>query len=405
MSLSLYDTSGRSDPKSKDGSYSNPLVYNVAAAGGTIERLMYLRSDDYLNEQLTDCMIRAEDSTAPNEASWFQFAPDINGAPGTYSSSYSFDLDIGDELPLWIKLTVPANQGPVVKTDVKIKLSWINSEIFIGVAVLCPELVEIEEHESQGSIGYYGIALTNDGVMYTDSNESLVTMNFSNFEIVDSVDIEDMNFPINTFVEELYLFWSGGFTTTGYDDYLYTWISNDVGTGQQIIAKFDRNDLSNPTVLYNPGETPPDYSYFRHTALTWHPLTPNVLWAIHTQVNPNFPNAFTIGQSYLLSISLSTGAATQVIDITTIAPLVGIWSMRNYQLQQWDRGVLFPVLSVDNRVIIVAFDVAAQTYGTYTYSANESTFYGYSSLPEGGHGYGIIIGRSIAGPITPLSIE
>ena len=125
MSLNIYENSGGQTPISKDATYTNPFLYSISQDGGVAEQRFYFRSDDPFNEAFEDCVIFSIDSSNPDESFWFEFAPDVNGAAGTYASDYHFTVPVGQELPFWIKIDVPGGQEQQIKVDVKIQVTYV----------------------------------------------------------------------------------------------------------------------------------------------------------------------------------------------------------------------------------------------------------------------------------------
>lgn len=288
--------------------------------------------------------------------------------------------------------------------------SWTLGKMGWRQASGCPRFLGADEVAGSA-------ALTDDGVIYVEDSAGFITeWDFPGFTSSATYDLGDMTFPGGTFDAALIVTGlSGGMATTGVDDYFYAWISNDVEEGQQVIARFDRTDMLNPTVLYNPGETPGVFSFFRRTMLTWHPETPDVLWAVQVDVDPNFPDAFTVGRADLFSVDISTGTRTDALDLTTITTIGGIWrslAEAPHQLQQWDRGVIFPLATEidDSSGVLLAYDVITDAFNTY--GIPEARSVGYGVVPgAGAYGYGQAIGRwtepitDDRHPLDPIDID
>lgn len=243
--------------------------------------------------------------------------------------------------------------------------------------VLCPCLIGSDEVGDTG-----GVALADDGTLYTGDGSLLAVWDFPAYSGVVEYDLGDVVWPSGTwdYVGGTSIEFSGGMTATGVDDYIYVWVSNDVNNGQQVIVRFDRADILNPTVLYNPGETPDAMAFFRATSLTWHPETPDVLWAIQTDINPSFPDAYTVGRSHLFTVDLATGARTDKLDLTTVQPIGGIWSAATsqHQMMQWSRGVFLPLSDgfEVNTGLMLAYDITTDTFDTYPMDETRNIGYG-----------------------------
>jgi hypothetical protein len=124
MSLALYKFSNAQAPISKDGSYSNPVLWEVGENGGVLERKFYLRMDEE-GESLTDGELFAIDASGTDESEWYSFAPDSNGGPGTYSDIFNFEIPLGAEVQVWIKVEVPEAIEVEPKDDLKIAATYI----------------------------------------------------------------------------------------------------------------------------------------------------------------------------------------------------------------------------------------------------------------------------------------
>lgn len=283
----------------------------------------------------------------------------------------------------------------------------------------CPQFAGTDD------ISSVGVALSNDGVLYTGSGtDTLGTYAFPDAEtLVNEYELEvDLNFASSPWdFGTVSLVFSGGMTCTDVDDYLYIWVSNDTNVGQQVIARIDRSNPTAPmTVLYNPGATPDEYSYFRSTDLTWHPEDSDHLYAIQVNTDPDFPVNNTVGRADLFKVNLATGVRTTLLDLPSIAPVEAIIdNLDPYRMQHWDRGVVLPLplsAGVDAEtgvwdVNFMAWDVVAGSYGVWGIS--DVTPFGWGVTPHtGAAGRGTIIGRTITNfitlepgaPITPLDI-
>lgn len=267
-------------------------------------------------------------------------------------------------------------------------------------------------------------ALSDDGTAYTEEGSNLGVLSFPYWETTTYLNLEsDVTFPPGTwdYGGTPHPAFSGGMCVAG-DGYLYAWVSNDVHNGQQVIAKFDPADLANPTILWNDGETPDLYEFFRSSSITWCPATPDRLWCVLTQVNANddgdgpLPPPYTSGRSHLFSVDLATGARTDVLDLTTLTDLQSAYIAFTFRgLQQWDLGPLFalPVYDPDiggDRVWIVAYDAVNGGYGAVPVGPGYSAW--FAAVPCGAHGHDQIVGVSYDSeadpqyaPLTALDLD
>lgn len=116
-------------PITFDNSYTNPLLFEAGKLGGSLEVKLYARSSNSLSESLTNCHLTAVDSAGLDESTWFSFALDVSGGAGVYSPTLDFEIPLGAELPIWIRVDVPANVEFGAKRDVKLRVAYISSEV------------------------------------------------------------------------------------------------------------------------------------------------------------------------------------------------------------------------------------------------------------------------------------
>lgn len=113
---------------SYDGSFESPAKWMATAAGGKLEAKYFLSMEDPYLEYASNGRLYATDASGEDESHWFKFAPDVNGAPGTYLSEFLFHLDFGDEVPVWIMVDVPAGVDEDTRQDISIAASYIRLE-------------------------------------------------------------------------------------------------------------------------------------------------------------------------------------------------------------------------------------------------------------------------------------
>lgn len=128
MALGLYKLTNGQGQITTDNSFTNPILFEAAPVGGVIEGRFYLKMENSNIEYLTEGVLYAVDTTETDESSWFQFAPDESGGAGVYADTFEFEIPLGAEVPVWIKVTVPAGTSPEPKDDVRITASYIQHE-------------------------------------------------------------------------------------------------------------------------------------------------------------------------------------------------------------------------------------------------------------------------------------
>jgi hypothetical protein len=129
MALGLYKLSDGLGEISDDNTYSNPVVWETAPAGGILEGKYYLRMENPLNEYLTEGRMYSVDVSGTDESGWFEFAEDDAGGAGEYGPEFEFEIPLGSEIQVWIKLTVPSGIEIEPKDDVRLAASYIGHEI------------------------------------------------------------------------------------------------------------------------------------------------------------------------------------------------------------------------------------------------------------------------------------
>lgn len=124
MGLGLYKLQGGLGAISKDFTYSNPVIWEVGTHGGILEGKFYLRVEDSLNQALTNGKIFAVDTSGADESFWYSFALD-DGGPSTYVDVLDFEIPLGSEVPIWIRVQVPEALEIEPKDDVRIAATYI----------------------------------------------------------------------------------------------------------------------------------------------------------------------------------------------------------------------------------------------------------------------------------------
>lgn len=124
MALELYKLSGGYAKFSRDLSYSNPILWAASSQGGVLEAKYFLRMENS-NEYCTAGKIFAVDTAGEDESSWFSFAPDEAGGPGSYQDSMEFEIPLGGEVPVWIRVSLPDGIEQEPKDDIKVTATYL----------------------------------------------------------------------------------------------------------------------------------------------------------------------------------------------------------------------------------------------------------------------------------------
>lgn len=127
MGLLMFKNTGGVSEVSSDASYSNPILWNETQDGGTTETRYFMTME--AGEYATDGVVYAEDSLDDGRESWFEFAEDGSGGPGTYASTLNFEIDEDEEVSFWIKVVMPTGQAIGVNDDIQIKASYIRHQV------------------------------------------------------------------------------------------------------------------------------------------------------------------------------------------------------------------------------------------------------------------------------------
>jgi hypothetical protein len=81
------------------------------------------------SQYLTNGRLYALDAAGADESDWFSFAADENGGPGEYEDEFLFEIPLGAEIPVWVRLTVPDGIEVEPKDDIKVSASYIEFEV------------------------------------------------------------------------------------------------------------------------------------------------------------------------------------------------------------------------------------------------------------------------------------
>jgi len=110
---------------------ANSEIMTITAGQGTTT-LTVTRGDSPISASAGDSVfsaytysgitIQASDESGDDETSWFQYAPDVAGSPGSYGSSLSpsnFTAPTTDSYTFWRKITVSASTAAQKKVDMR----------------------------------------------------------------------------------------------------------------------------------------------------------------------------------------------------------------------------------------------------------------------------------------------
>lgn len=125
MPLGIYKLTDGQAAFSNDHTFSNPILWESSTGGGVLEQRVYLRMEDANTQYLTEGRLFAIDSSGIDESGWFSFAPDEGGGPGTYESEFLFEIPLGSEIPVWIRVEIPEALEEEPKDDIRISATWL----------------------------------------------------------------------------------------------------------------------------------------------------------------------------------------------------------------------------------------------------------------------------------------
>lgn len=176
MPVGIYEDGSPNSLLSENGELTNPLIFKVGNDGATLEQQLFLRHTSLSGEgaeSSADVSIRGLDlSTASDDVdSWVQIAQDSSGAPGTYGSGGApvviGNVNLGEALPFWVKVTVPANSEVGAREDLALNLTSSSSNTFTGPI----SLPACEYYGSAAYLGdeikFYNLAPGGGGDVYT----------------------------------------------------------------------------------------------------------------------------------------------------------------------------------------------------------------------------------------------
>lgn len=125
MSLGIYRESGKSGLISTGGAMTSPILVEGTQDGAVVERRLFLAMTDP-TESASDIVVSSEDLTSPDESGWVEFSLESGGVANSYSSSINIaSLPVGQELPFWIRVTIPQAEPLGFKDDITIKTEYV----------------------------------------------------------------------------------------------------------------------------------------------------------------------------------------------------------------------------------------------------------------------------------------
>jgi len=102
----------------------SPDTYEGPAEGGSVERKLYLYSDNF-QRTYSNVQISALNTDADVQ---IHYALDQNGQPGTYQTTLQLpDGDYQTPVPIWVKVTFAPATEPTLRTDLRHHLQWLEA--------------------------------------------------------------------------------------------------------------------------------------------------------------------------------------------------------------------------------------------------------------------------------------
>lgn len=119
--LNIFDGSGRarrSFPISFDDSFYYPFFWvSNRNTSSYWERKYYVRDENWPEGSFyTDCKLYARDASDASRSDWIQFSFDAGG-PVMWQDELEFDIDTGEELVIWINISIPPMSGNYVNFE------------------------------------------------------------------------------------------------------------------------------------------------------------------------------------------------------------------------------------------------------------------------------------------------
>lgn len=129
MTLGIFKGPSPADLVSS-GDFTNPIIIKESNAGGVNELKLNLRHSILSGdgaEFSADVTVEGVDLStgSGDESTWIQIAPDNSGVPGTYGAGGApvllGNVNLGDVLPFWVKITVPLNNENGARQDLALR--------------------------------------------------------------------------------------------------------------------------------------------------------------------------------------------------------------------------------------------------------------------------------------------
>jgi hypothetical protein len=119
-----------------------PLIFKNPNTGGTQEKRLYARHGVLSGPDADSSLgvvIDPVDLAGSDESTWMFLAPDSSGSPGTYgaaSASLSLgNISVGQIVPFWLKLVVPANNESGPRDDLALKLTATTTNLKVSLDI------------------------------------------------------------------------------------------------------------------------------------------------------------------------------------------------------------------------------------------------------------------------------
>lgn len=102
----------------------SPDTYEGPGAGGTVERKLYIYSDNF---QRTYSQVQLTSLNADAQVQ-LHYALDDNGSPGTWQTTVDLpDGDYRTPYPIWVRVTFAPTDEPTLRTDLRHWLQWLEA--------------------------------------------------------------------------------------------------------------------------------------------------------------------------------------------------------------------------------------------------------------------------------------
>jgi len=161
MAVEIYDEE-HGTKISENGSFTNPVIFKLPlATGGEYQVQLFLRHEHLsgdLAESSYSVTLTPVDEFGTDESQWIQLAEDNAGAPDTYGAVGAplviGDVLVGQIIPFWVKMTVPAGQPVGAKEDIQLELSSTNTAQYYVMALKNGEFFNCQYNPSENKIEF-----------------------------------------------------------------------------------------------------------------------------------------------------------------------------------------------------------------------------------------------------------